>query len=104
MTSNPIIGVAVVTFLAAYQGNCPKCVLCTPVQVWLRPIVHVPLLGGTIVAKNKNQNRQREQQQERQRTGAMEAQEHAKSSAAEEQIMPSSQQVSRKHQRRFGHN
>lgn len=52
---------------------------------------------------SKNQNRQREHQDD-QRNAGVEAQEQAKSTAAEERILPSAEQVSRKHQRRFGHN
>lgn len=57
------------------------------------------------MAKNKNQNRQREQHEHDQRSNpAMEAQEHAKSAMSEEHGMPTSTQVSRKQQKRFGHN
>ncbi|MCL2730337.1 MAG: hypothetical protein FWE15_09985 [Actinomycetia bacterium] len=55
------------------------------------------------MAKNKNQNRQREQHDQRSEP-AMEGQEHTKTAVAEEHGMPTSTQVSRKQQKRFGHN
>ena len=58
------------------------------------------------MAKNRNQsqNRQRDQRHDQQRNSAAEAQEQAKSHQAEEHTMPAATQVSRKQQKRFGHN
>ncbi|MBY8876598.1 hypothetical protein [Actinacidiphila acidipaludis] len=56
------------------------------------------------MAKNKNQNRQREQHDQRPNP-AMEGQEPTHSATmTEEHGMPASTQVSRKQQKRFGHN
>jgi hypothetical protein len=56
------------------------------------------------VAKNKNQNRKREQHD--QRTGeGMEPQDTAKSPiAGDDHMMPAATPVTRKQQKRFGHN
>ncbi|MCZ4121559.1 hypothetical protein [Streptomyces sp. H39-S7] len=51
----------------------------------------------------KNKNR-RNEGQEKERSQAVEAQEQAKNSAAQEQVLPTSEQVSRRQQKRFGHN
>jgi len=58
------------------------------------------------VAKNKNQNRKREQSEQRgQRSGeTMEPQDTAKSAIAEDHMMPAATQVTRKQNKRFGHN
>ena len=56
------------------------------------------------MAKNKNQNRQREQHDHRPDPAA-EGQEPGRSATmTEEHGMPASTQVSRKQQKRFGHN
>ena len=55
------------------------------------------------MAKNKNQNRQREQHDQRPNP-AMDAQEPSRTPMSEEHGMPASTQVSRKQQKRFGHN
>jgi hypothetical protein len=58
------------------------------------------------VAKNRNQNENRrpEQHQDQQRNSATEPQEHERSHQAEEHMMPAAPPVSRKQQKRFGHN
>jgi hypothetical protein len=55
------------------------------------------------VAKNKNQNRRRDQRDER-RHPAAEPQEHVPDTAAQEHGMPAATQVTRRQQKRFGHN
>lgn len=54
--------------------------------------------------RNQNQNRRPEQHQDQQRNSAMDAQEHERSPQAEERMAPMSDPVSRKQQKRFGHN
>ncbi|SDN72539.1 hypothetical protein [Actinacidiphila guanduensis] len=60
------------------------------------------------MAKNRNQNRQQHDQQhdqrERRSERAGEPQERAAGTMTEERVMPSATEVTRKQQKRFGHN
>ncbi|NUS18152.1 MAG: hypothetical protein HOY69_43250 [Streptomyces sp.] len=56
------------------------------------------------MAKNRNQNPNRRSERQDPQRSAAEAQEQARSHQAEEHAMPTSTQVSRKQQKRFGHN
>jgi hypothetical protein len=57
------------------------------------------------VAKNRNQNpNRRSEHQDQRRESAPEAMEQGRSHQAEEHMAPSTTQVSRKQQKRFGHN
>jgi hypothetical protein len=58
------------------------------------------------VAKNRNQNpnRRSEHQDQQRREQAQEAPEQGRSHQAEEHMSPSTTQVARKQQKRFGHN
>jgi hypothetical protein len=57
------------------------------------------------VAKNRNQNpNRRSEHQDQRRESAPEAMEQGRSHQAEEHMAPSTTQVTRKQQKRFGHN
>jgi hypothetical protein len=58
---------------------------------------------GRTVAKNKNQNRKREQHDQRSGEGT-EPQDTVQSPISEDRMMPAATQVTRKQNKRFGHN
>jgi hypothetical protein len=121
MTSNPIFGVAVVTFswrvlhglvgqLSSIARNA-RCELPCESDGGHRPTAagrpqHPPHQEGTTVAKNKNQNRQRDQHAERGERGDQrpEQQEGTRAPMPDELGMPASTQAPRKQKQRFGHN
>jgi hypothetical protein len=110
MTRNPIFGVAVTGTgmheLTEMRALSARANLRAALGQ-RRPMgSRSPHQEGRTVAKNKNQNRKREQQHE-QRSGestSMEPQDTAKSAIADDRMMPATTHVTRKQNKRFGHN
>jgi hypothetical protein len=109
MTPNPIFGVAVagtgMRELTEMRGLSAHANLRAALGQ-RRPMgSRSPHQEGRTVAKNKNQNRKRDQHEQRSgESTSMEPQDTVKSSIAEDHMMPATTHVTRKQNKRFGHN
>lgn len=105
MTTEAIFGVAMAASRSVHHGSTDRNArFVVPCQAGLGPSAdNPPHKEGAIVAKNKNQNRQRGQQRQEQSNPAVEPHEHTDAMPQESGIA-STTHVSRKQQKRFGHN
>jgi hypothetical protein len=105
MTSNPIFGVAVLTFFRpSPPPTARNAAFVLPCKSEGGPSADIPPhQEGTIVAKNKNQNHGQEQRDER-RGATAEPAERARSTPAKDPVMPAVTPAGHRQQKRFGHN